>query len=429
MIFFCALSAFFVYIVVKHCIFTGLENGRFKVAIVGGGAAGFFAALSVKQHHPDAKVTIFEKSQKVLSKVKVSGGGRCNVTNGCSDIDELIKAYPRGGKKLKWAFKEFNTTDTVKWFEDRNVPLTLQEDGCYFPVSQNSQSVIDCLLNECRRNKIDIQMGKGVEALIPKENGIDLKFSAETIFYDKVILATGGSPKTSGLDWLKELGHKIEECVPSLFTFNMPNEKVKELMGIVKEEVITSIQGTKLKGDGPLLITHWGMSGPAILKLSSLGARVLSERNYDFKLLVNWANESRIDKVIRDIQQIVQTHPNKLLPNFKPYGIKERLWLHLLERAGQAPTKRWEELGKKGFNKLIEVLTNDTYEVKGKTTFKEEFVTCGGVSLEDINMSSMESRVVKNLYFAGEMMDIDAITGGYNFQAAWTTGYIAGKLN
>lgn len=415
--------------VVKHCIFTRLENGRLKVAIIGGGAAGFFAALSVKQHHPDANVTIFEKSQKVLSKVKVSGGGRCNVTNGCSDIDELIKAYPRGGKKLKWAFKEFNTTDTVKWFEDRNVPLTLQDDGCYFPVSQNSQSVIDCLLNECRRNKIDIQMGKGVEVLIPHENGIDLKFSAETIFYDKVILATGGSPKTSGLDWLKDLGHKIEECVPSLFTFNMPNEKVKELMGIVKEEVITSIQGTKLKGDGPLLITHWGMSGPAILKLSSLGARVLSERNYDFKLLVNWANEPRIDKVIRDIEQIVQTHPNKLLPNFKPYGIKERLWLHLLERAGQAPTKRWEELGKKGFNKLIEVLTNDTYEVKGKTTFKEEFVTCGGVSLEDINMSSMESRVVKNLYFAGEMMDIDAITGGYNFQAAWTTGYIAGKLN
>ncbi len=425
---FCALCAFFVHFVVKHCIFTRLENDRFKVAIIGGGAAGFFAALSVKRHHPEAEVTIFEKSQKVLSKVKVSGGGRCNVTNGCSDIDELIKAYPRGGKKLKWAFKEFNTTDTVKWFEDRNVPLTLQDDGCYFPVSQNSQSVIDCLLNECRRNKITIQTGKGVEALIPKEDGIELQFKEETIHFDKVIIATGGSPKTSGLDWLKDLDHTIEECVPSLFTFNMPNEKVKELMGIVKEEVITTIQGTKLKGDGPLLITHWGMSGPAILKLSAFGARVLSERDYDFKLLVNWTNEPKQEKVVAEIQGIVNAHPNKLLPNFKPYGIKERLWLHLLERADLVPTKRWEELGKKGFNKLIEVLTNDTYEVKGKTTFKEEFVTCGGISLEDINMSSMESRVVKNLYFAGEVMDIDAITGGYNFQGAWTTGFIAGQL-
>jgi predicted Rossmann fold flavoprotein len=405
-----------------------VNNSLNKIAIIGGGAAGFFAALSVKQHHPEAAVTIFEKSQKVLAKVKVSGGGRCNVTNGCSDIDELIKAYPRGGKKLKWAFKEFNTTDTVKWFEDRNVPLTLQEDGCYFPVSQNSQSIIDCLMNECRRNKIVIQTGKGVEAVVPKEKGIELQFKDETIHFDKVIIATGGSPKTSGLDWLKDLGHTIEECVPSLFTFNMPNEKVKELMGIVKEEVITTIQGTKLKGDGPLLITHWGMSGPAILKLSSLGARMLSERGYDFKLLVNWTNEAKVDKVMAEIESIVQAHPNKLLPNFKPYGIKERLWLHLLERAGQAPTKRWEELGKKGFNKLIEVLTNDTYEVKGKTTFKEEFVTCGGVSLEDINMSSMESRIVKNLYFAGEVADIDAVTGGYNFQAAWTTGFIAGQL-
>jgi predicted Rossmann fold flavoprotein len=405
-----------------------VSNSQNKVAVIGGGAAGFFAALSVKKHHPEFDVTIFEKSQKVLSKVKVSGGGRCNVTNGCSDIDELIKAYPRGGKKMKWAFKEFNTTDTVKWFEDRDVPLTLQDDGCYFPVSQNSQSVIDCLMNECRRNKIAILTGRSVEALIPMDDKIELKFKEESLSFDSVIIATGGSPKTSGLDWLKDLGHTIEECVPSLFTFNMPNESVKELMGIVKEDVITTIQGTKLKGNGPLLITHWGMSGPAILKLSALGARVLSERNYDFKLLVNWTNEPKIDKVISHIEEIVGTYPNKLLPNFKPYGIKERLWLHLLDRADQAPTKRWEELGKKGFNKLIEVLTNDTYEVKGKTTFKEEFVTCGGVSLEDVNMSSMGSRVVKNLYFAGEVMDIDAITGGYNFQGAWTTGFIAGQL-
>lgn len=406
-----------------------MSNSPYTIAIIGGGAAGFFAALSVKQHHPDAEVTIFEKSQKVLSKVKVSGGGRCNVTNGCSDVDELIKAYPRGGRKLKWAFKEFNTTDTVKWFEDRNVPLTLQEDGCYFPVSQNSQSVIDCFLNECKRLNISIQIGKGVDALIEKNNKIELTFKDEKQLFDKVILATGGSPKTSGLDWLKDLGHTIEECVPSLFTFNMPGEKVRELMGIVKEEVITTIQGTKIKGDGPLLITHWGMSGPAILKLSAMGARVLADKNYHFNVLINWTNEVNLNKVSDEINSIVSAHPNKLLSNYRPYGIKERLWLHLLERAGQSSTKRWEELGKKGFNKLMETLTNDTYEVKGKTTFKEEFVTCGGVSLEDINMSSMESRVLNNLYFAGEVMDVDAITGGYNFQGAWTTGFIAGKLS
>ena len=406
-----------------------MNTNTTKTAIIGGGAAGFFAALSAKQHNPEAEVILFEKSQKVLSKVKVSGGGRCNVTNGCSDIDELIKAYPRGGRKLKWAFKEFNTTDTVQWFEDRKVPLVLQDDGCYFPVSQNSQSIIDCFLNECRRLKIEIKIGKGINALRPVANGIELEFTDEKLVFDKVIIATGGSPKTSGLQWLADLGHTIEECVPSLFTFNMPNEKIRELMGIVKEEVITTIQGTKLKGDGPLLITHWGMSGPAILKLSAFGARVLADRSYDFKVLVNWTNEPNINKVSDEIASIVQLHTNKLLPNFKPYGIKERLWLHLLERADLAPTKRWEELGKKGFNKLIEVLTNDTYEVKGKTTFKEEFVTCGGVSLDEINMATMESRVVKNLYFAGEVMDIDAITGGYNFQGAWTTGFIAGKLN
>lgn len=399
-----------------------------KTAIIGGGAAGFFAALSVKQHHPNAEVTIFEKSKKVLSKVKVSGGGRCNVTNGCSDVSELIKAYPRGGKKLKWAFKEFNTTDTVQWFEDRNVPLTLQDDGCYFPVSQDSQTVIDCFLNECRRSKIDIQTGKGVDKVESLDDKIQLTFKDEVLIFDKVIVATGGSPKTSGLGWLADLGHTIEECVPSLFTFNMPNESVKELMGIVKEEVITTIQGTKIKGDGPLLITHWGMSGPAILKLSANGARVLADKNYDFRVLVNWTNETKINKVQDEIEGIVKSHPNKLLSNYKPYGIKERLWLHLLDRASLAHNKRWEELGKKGFNKLIETLTNDDYEVKGKTTFKEEFVTCGGVSLEDVNMSSMGSRKVENLYFAGEVMDVDAITGGYNFQGAWTTGFIAGKL-
>jgi len=402
-----------------------------KVAIIGGGAAGFFSAIAVKENHPQAQVVILEKSKKVLSKVKVSGGGRCNVTNGCTNIKDLAKAYPRGGKKLKQAFRVFHTQHTMDWFESRGVPLTIQEDNCVFPVSQNSQSVIDCFLNEVNRLGITIEMGKGVKAIFPKKEKLELEF-LKTEFsneiFDKVIVATGGSPKRSGLEWLENLGHKIEDPVPSLFTFNMPNEKVTELMGIVIEETLVSIQGTKLKSDGPLLITHWGMSGPAILKLSAFGARILSDMNYEFKVQVNWVNEANHHVVLEELKKIITIHSRKILSNIKPYALKERLWLYLLEKCELSPQKRWEELGKKGLNKLVTVLTNDVYQVKGKTTFKEEFVTCGGVSLESIDFKTMQSRVVPNLYFTGEVMDIDGITGGYNFQSAWTTAVIAGKL-
>ena len=399
-----------------------------KVAVIGGGAAGFFAALAVKENYPESEVTIFEKSKKLLSKVKVSGGGRCNVTNGCTDIKKLSKAYPRGEQFLKKAFGSFNTKHAMEWFETRNVGLVIQSDNCVFPKSQDSQSVIDCFQKEVSRLKIKVETGKGVKSIKQKNSSLILEFDEEDLFFDKVIVATGGSPKLTGLNWLKDLNHNIEIPVPSLFTFNMPEESIKSLMGIVVENTIVSVQGTKLKSDGPLLITHWGMSGPAILKLSAFGARILSEKEYSFKIQVNWVNDINTDNVRSEILRIVKENENKLVSNYRPYGLQDRLWQFLIEKCEFPKDHRWMNLGKKGVNKIVNILTNDIYSVQGKTTFKEEFVTCGGVSLDDVNVKTMQSKIVENLYFCGEVMDIDGITGGYNFQAAWTTAFIAGKL-
>ena len=402
-----------------------------KIAIIGGGAAGFFSAIAAKENYPNSVVVIFEKSQKLLSKVKISGGGRCNVTNGCDTIEELCKAYPRGGRQLKKAFQIFNNKHTIEWFETRGVPLVVQEDKCVFPVSQDSQSIINCFLRETKKIGVDIKTGMGVKALRSVGEMLELQFLDEKFqpeVFDKIIVTTGGSPKKKGLEWLEELNHKIEEPVPSLFAFNMPSEPVTKLMGIVVDNVITGIQGTKIKADGPLLITHWGMSGPAILKLSSYGARILSEHGYNFKININWVNELNNDIVANELSTIAQLHSGKILSNIRPYSLPQRLWMHLLEKSEIPADKKWGELGKKGVNKLMNVLTNDEYSVKGKSTFSEEFVTCGGVSLQSIDMSTMQSKACKNLYFAGEVMDIDAITGGFNLQCAWTTGFIAGML-
>ena len=403
-----------------------------NVAIIGGGAAGFFSAIQVKENYPESNVVIFEKSSNLLTKVKISGGGRCNVTNGCSSISELCKAYPRGGKKLKKAFQEFNTKHTKDWFESRGVPLFTQEDGRVFPKSQSSQSIIDCFMNEAKLLNIEIVLKMPIGDIKPVDKQIKLTFLDEELkprIFDKVIIATGGSPKRKGFDWLEALNHKIENPVPSLFTFNMPNEAATKLMGVVVQNTLVNIQGTKLKSEGPLLITHWGMSGPAILKLSAFGARVLGEMDYKFKIQVNWVNKINSDIVLRDLDNNVQLHSKKMVSNIRPYALPDRLWLYFLEKSNIPADRRWGELGRKSLNKLVSLLTNDVYEVDGKSTFKEEFVTCGGVSLNSINMNTMESNVCKNLYFAGEVLDIDAITGGYNFQAAWTTGFIAGKLN
>ena len=402
-----------------------------KIAVIGGGAAGFFSAINVKENYPNAQVIIFEKSKKVLSKVKVSGGGRCNVTNGCSSMNELLKAYPRGGKKLKKIFSEFNNKDTIQWFESRNVPLYTQQDNRVFPKSDNSQSIINCLFNELKRLSIHLELGVNIENIVKEKKHLVLltkNKNTKPLIFKKVIIASGGSPRLEGMQWLKKLGHEIIPPVPSLFTFNMPNETIKKLMGLSVEKTLTSIQGTKIKSDGPLLVTHWGMSGPAILKLSAFGARILKDRKYNFKVQVNWVNETNNDKISHHLKEIIKTYPKKLISNIKPYQLPERLWEFILNKSMFSKDKKWEELGNKGINKLVSLLSNDIYNVKGKTTFKEEFVTCGGVSLEDIDLRSMESKKCKGVYFAGEILNIDAITGGYNFQAAWTTGYIAGKL-
>ena len=401
-----------------------------RVAIIGGGAAGFFAAINVKENYPNAEVTIYEKSTKLLAKVKVSGGGRCNVTNGCKSIKELAEGYPRGGKALKKVFNIFNNQSTMEWFNKKGVPLYMQDDNRVFPQSNDSQSIIDCFLSEVDRLKISVNLNKEITALDFKNHqwSVLFKNNDKPLVFSNVIIETGGSSKRKGFDWLEQLGHTIIEPVPSLFTFNIPKEPITQLMGLVVENASVTIQGTKLKSTGPLLITHWGMSGPAILKLSAFGARALADKGYHFNIQVNWVQEQNFEKLFENLKNISNENPNKLLSNLKPYNLPERLWFFLLEKCEMKPSKKWNELGKKGLNKLVNILSNDVYAVKGKTTFKEEFVTCGGVSLESIDMNTMKSKVCKNLYFAGEILDIDGITGGYNFQAAWTTGYIASKL-
>jgi hypothetical protein len=401
-----------------------------KVAIVGGGAAGFFAAINVKDNFPNATVIIFEKSQKVLSKVKVSGGGRCNVTNGCGGIKELSAAYPRGANQLKKLFGTFNNHQTMTWFQDRGVPLVIQEDGCVFPTSQSSQSIIDFFLKDAESKSVKIVKGRGVENIHVSHDVVTLHFiDGSSEGFDKTIITTGGSPKRSGLNWLEKLGHKIVDPVPSLFTFNMPNEDVTDLMGVVVEKALVRIQGTNIRTYGPLLITHWGMSGPAVLKASAFGARILSELDYKFSIQINWVNTINEADVLKEINKIIREFPNRLLSNVRPYYIPERLWHYMLRRCGVSDLIKWTQLGDKTKNKLVHVLTNDQYSVVGKTTFKEEFVTCGGVSLESVDVKSMRSKSCNNIYFAGEVLDIDGITGGFNFQAAWTTAYIASKLS
>jgi len=403
-----------------------------KIAIIGGGAAGFFAAISAKEHHAAAQVILFEKSNKLLAKVRISGGGRCNVTTGCTSTKSLTEAYPRGGKALKKAFQVFHPKDTMAWFESRGVALKTEADGRVFPVSNNSQTIIDCLMKATQKLGIQIEMSKGIKAICPTTGDrLRLEFSdknASPLTFDKVIVATGGSPKRSGLEWLEGLGHQVVDPLPSLFTFNMPAESVTELMGVVAEDALVSVQGTKFKSAGPVLVTHWGMSGPAVLKLSSLAARILHEKSYEFTAQINWINIPNQNAIIAELNDIIAEHSQKMLSSVKPFSLPQRLWLYLLKRSEMPINKRWGELGKKGQNKLTTTLSNDIYQVKGKTTFKEEFVTCGGVSLESIDMKTMQSRACPNLYFAGEVMNIDGITGGFNFQAAWTTGFIAGKL-
>lgn len=402
---------------------------RLHIAVVGGGAAGFFAAIAAKQTNPKARVTIFERGQKVLAKVLITGGGRCNLTNSFAQITDLKQAYPRGDKMMKRLFNVFSHKDTWQWFEQRGVKLVKQDDECVFPVSQSAQSVVDALTHEAHKLGVEVRTGYAVEAVKQMGNGdLQLLFKVQKpLTVQRAAITTGGSPQTNALQYLANLGHNIVQPLPSLFTFNIADATFKALMGTVVEGVTVSLVGTKHKATGPLLVTHWGASGPAILKLSSYGARYVHDCGYQFPIAVNWIGLTNSALVAEHLQGIVDSNPRKLLTSVHPFGLPTRMWQYILEKTALGADKRWDELSKKGLNKLVEALTNDQYKVTGKGAFRDEFVTCGGVSLSDINLNTMESKVCKNLYFAGEVLDVDAITGGFNLQAAWTTGYVAGK--
>lgn len=406
------------------------QNSRATdIAVIGGGAAGFFAAVHAAKLLPGKKILLLEKTDKLLSKVKISGGGRCNVTHACFNVGEMSKNYPRGEKLMKKLLPRFSAADTVAWFESRGVPLKTESDGRIFPVSDSSQSIIDALLREAEHNGVHIETRKEVIAIQPVENQgfiLHAKDVRPFAFCRKIIVASGGSPKESGLDWLKKLGHRIVPPVPSLFTFNMPDEDITRLQGITVKEVLVKIVDTKLSCKDPLLITHWGMSGPAILQLSAWGARQIAEKNYRFAVMVRWAAERKEEELRDELARYKRRHGQRLVGNGNPLMLPTRLWEYLLQKIGLPAQKQWQQLGKTDLNRLVNILRNDIYRVSGKTTYKEEFVTCGGISLDDVSPEDMQSKIIPGLYFAGEVLDVDGITGGFNFQAAWTTGYTAG---
>lgn len=395
--------------------------------VIGGGAAGFFCAVNAARINPTLKVVLLEKGSKVLSKVKASGGGRCNVTHACFDIPELIKRYPRGQNFLKKSFHWFYTKDTIEWFEQRGVALKTEEDGRMFPVTDDAQTIINCLLKEADKCKVEVRLHADVKQITKVENGFELETTNNKLQTDFLCIACGGFPKSTQFDWLKQLGHSIEEPVPSLFTFNIPNNTITSLMGVSVERATVKIQSTKLAETGPLLITHWGLSGPAILKLSAWGARELAEKNYIFTIAINWLQDYN-EQILRDAWINLRNQlATQKIGNRNPFNLPNRLWLYLLEQSEINVELRWAELLAKQQKKLIQMLTAQVLQVKGKTTFKEEFVTCGGIKLSEINANTMESKMIPNLFFAGEIMDVDGVTGGFNFQNAWTSGFIAAK--
>ncbi|MBP9102920.1 MAG: NAD(P)/FAD-dependent oxidoreductase [Chitinophagaceae bacterium] len=406
-----------------------------KLIVIGGGAAGFFCAVNAARMNPELEIFILEKSNKLLSKVGVSGGGRCNVTHACYDIQEMSKKYPRGGSFVKKAFHQFFTTDTINWFEERGVKLKTEKDGRMFPVTDSSQTIINCLLSEAQQYGVKILMKTEVKTIVKEDDWFKLELSnGELLTSDFICIASGGYPKTSMFEWLTKLGHSVEEPVPSLFTFNlpagqagMPKHPITKLMGVTVPNACVKIVGTKLIQSGPLLITHWGLSGPAILKLSAWGARELADKNYDFTVLLNWLPEFNEQQLSEQFQKIRFDIAAQKIANKNPFGLPQRLWEFILESSGVKTDIRWADLPAKEQNKLIKNLCAAEFNVKGKTTFKEEFVTAGGIKLNEIDHNTMMSKVVPNIFFAGEILDVDGVTGGFNFQHAWTSGFIAAK--
>lgn len=389
--------------------------------IVGGGAAGFFTAINIVEKNPKLKVAILERGAEVLGKVRISGGGRCNVTHACFEPNELVKFYPRGEKELRGPFHQFCSGDTIEWFSHHGVELKIEEDGRMFPVSNSSQTIIDCFLKATQQLGITVLTGQSVQSIFKKDDFWKIDTQNQNYQAEKLILATGSNPKI--WEMLQSFGHAIVSPVPSLFTFNIKDTRIKELPG-VSAMVSVRVKDTKLTSTGPLLITHWGMSGPAILKLSAWGARILSEKNYQFTIFVNWLNDIDTNDVAKILKTLKQENVKKTVSKKSPFELTNRLWESLVLASGISQETKWADLSKIQLQNLANQLTNSNFQVNGKSTFKEEFVTAGGIDLKEINFKTMESKLHKNLFFAGEIVNIDAITGGFNFQNAWTSGFI-----
>ncbi len=406
-----------------------------KVVVIGGGAAGFFGAISCAAAHPHTQVTLLEAGRQPLSKVRISGGGRCNVTHACFDPATLVQYYPRGSKALRGAFSRFQPKDTVAWFQSHGVQLKTEADGRMFPVTDSSETIIDCLIGVAEDVGVRLRTGTAVKSIkrqLPPlstqaEFEIELK-TGEIVRCDRLLLATGSNPQ--GYAIAKDFGHTVESPVPSLFTFNIPDPRLQDLAGVSANDVriqLPEAPPTLKEQTGPLLITHWGVSGPAVLKLSAWGARFLHEQHYKTPLLINWLPQYKQDNLRQMLLAVKSQLPRRQVTTSCPIPIPKRLWMSLVDRVGISAEERWAEVSKKALNQLVQELNQGRYLIKGKGVFKEEFVTCGGINLKEVDFKTMESRIVPGLYFAGEILDIDGVTGGFNFQSAWTTGWLAGQ--
>jgi len=396
-----------------------------KVVIIGGGAAGFFAAITIAETNPNIEVIILEKGKNILQKVKISGGGRCNVTHACFDPKELCEFYPRGKKELLGPFHQFMTGDTMEWFENRGVILKIEADNRVFPVSNSSQTIVDCLMNAVNNAGIVLKLNQNVESISKENDQYKIKTSSDHFIADKLVIATGSSPKFWEL--ITKLGHTIIPPVPSLFTFKINDKRIKEIPGVSVSNATVKLAGSSFESIGPVLITHWGISGPAVLKLSAFGARYLAEKNYQYNVIVNWLSRP-FNKVLDHLKALKKEHQKKqviLKSIFQ--DIPKRLWENLVLASEIKIDQRWADLSNKQLENLANQLTNSLFNANGKTTFKEEFVTAGGIDLKEINFKRFESKLHNNMFFAGEVLNIDAVTGGFNFQNAWTGGYIVGK--
>ncbi|MGQ8867100.1 NAD(P)/FAD-dependent oxidoreductase [Myroides sp. TSA_177.3] len=396
----------------------------YDVILVGGGAAGFFTAINLAERQPSLRIAILERGKEVLSKVKISGGGRCNVTHACFIPNELVQFYPRGSKELLGPFHQFCSGDTIEWFERHGVELKIEEDGRMFPTTDSSQTIIDCFTKATAQYKIDVLQGISVQGVYQSEKGWKLDTTKESMTCAQLVFTTGSNPKIWQM--MGELGHRLVEPVPSLFTFNIKDKRIQDLMGVSTEASI-KVKGTKLEATGPLLITHWGMSGPGILRLSAWGARILAEKNYQFHIVVNWLPTVDREDLLEQLKDFKHEHAKKMVMKRGLFDFPTRLWERLVQAAQIDATQTWADVNNKQMQALMLQLQEGEFQVNGKSTFKEEFVTAGGIDLRDVNFKTMESKINTDLYFAGEILNIDAITGGFNFQNAWTTGFLAAQ--